>query len=204
MISLKNNFLFIHVPKTGGNSLQNILRHYSEDEIIHPKEHQDGVERFELRNRNYEISKHSTLANYQLVLDPSTFLSLFKFATIRNPWERMISFYFSPNRGVDDWDREDFIELIESVQTFRHYVCLDDHCGSRLDMNLDFIIRFEHLENDFKLVADKLDIRMDSLPKRNTSTRIHYSRYYDQELVSRVEKKFGEEIEFGKYKFEYS
>ena len=41
MISIKKNFLFIHVPKTGGNSMQNILRDYSEDQIVALAKHQD-------------------------------------------------------------------------------------------------------------------------------------------------------------------
>jgi len=36
MISIKHNFIFIHVPKTAGNSFQNILKNYSEDKIVSP------------------------------------------------------------------------------------------------------------------------------------------------------------------------
>ena len=40
--------LFLHIPKTAGNSIQNILRDYSEDEIV-ARGGQDGLERFEVR-----------------------------------------------------------------------------------------------------------------------------------------------------------
>ena len=34
MISLARQFLFVHVPKTAGNAIQNKLRAYSEDVVV--------------------------------------------------------------------------------------------------------------------------------------------------------------------------
>ena len=123
MISIQKKFLFIHVPKTGGNSIQNILKDYSEDEIVVLAKHQDGVERFEVRNKKYNITKHYSRSHYKSVLDIRTYCTLFKFAVIRNPWDRMISFYFSPHRGAIEWNRNDFLRLVSSVPTLGHYIC---------------------------------------------------------------------------------
>ncbi|UZQ55663.1 hypothetical protein OOK60_06210 [Trichothermofontia sichuanensis B231] len=71
-----------------------------------------------------------------------------------------------------------------------------------LDGDIDFLMRFERLEHDFKLVCEKLDIPYSPLPKRNQSCRDHYAKYYDEELKAIVGAKFREEIAFGNYTFE--
>ena len=216
MISIQKKFLFIHVPKTGGNSIQNILRCYSEDEIVTQAEYQDGVERFGVRNTKYNTTKHFTLSQYRSVLDAQTYRSLFKFATIRNPWDMLISFYFSPHRGEIKWDRNEFLTMVNDLSTLRHYICEQTYLervlsrfgihrvigSKKLDRDIDFLMRFEQLDNDFKVVCEKLDIPHSPLPKRNSSVRSHYSKYYDDELREIVRKKFSEEIEFGNYSFE--
>jgi hypothetical protein len=216
MISIRKKFLFIHVPKTGGNSIQNVLKDYSEDDIVALGKNQDGIERFEVRNKQYNITKHSTLSHYKSVLDARIYDSLYKFATIRNPWDMMISYYFSPHRGVDEWDRDDFLALLNTVPTLRHYICLNqlkdkilDKIGIQrsknqkaLDADVDYIMKFERLNDDFKAVCELLDIPYSPLPKRNASVRAHYSNYYDDELRELVRMKFVEEIEYGNYRFE--
>lgn len=219
MISIEKKFLFIHVPKTGGNSVQNILSAYSEDEIVTPAAHQDGVERFEVRSKQYDTVKHSTYAHYKQLLTPDLFKTLYKFSTIRNPWDMMISFYFSPHRGVKQWDREAFKKLIPQVAPLRNYIAhrsladkVNQKAGLRLvpskprplDADIDFIMRFEHLDSDFKTVCERLDIPYTPLPTRNRSSREHYSTYYDQELKALVQARFHEEIAFGGYRFERS
>jgi hypothetical protein len=63
MISLQKRFLFVHIPKTAGNSIQSVLRDYSEDQLVALRKEQDGIERFGLRNPRYKIKKHSTLSD---------------------------------------------------------------------------------------------------------------------------------------------
>ncbi len=211
MISLQKNFLFIHIFKTGGNSIQNILAPYAIDQIHAATEDQDGVERFRLKNDLYDVRKHSILAEYQLAIEPEVFQKLFKFTTIRNPWDRMISFYFSPHRGIDQWDREAFIELVHEVHTLDDFIRplpQAENWKSRLGIKskspenqIDFFLRFEHINEDFKTLCEKIDIPYTPLPHRNKSTRSAYQDYYDEELISLVAEKHKTEIELGGYSF---
>lgn len=201
MISIQNNFLFIHVPKTGGNSLQNVLKAYSEDDIVILAKHQDGIDRFEVRNKSYDITKHSTLSHYKSILEHELYQSLFKFATIRNPWDMMISFYFYPHRGVEEWDRNAFIALLNNVKNIRHYLCSGTQ-SLKIDSELDYLVKFENLDEDFRKVCENVGIPNILLPKRNQSTKKHYSTYYDSELIEIIGAEFKEEIEFGDYSFE--
>jgi hypothetical protein len=214
MISLKYNFLFIHVPKTGGNSIQTILANYSEDTLTNNKEHQDGIERFALSSSTYKLKKHSKLNRYRKVLPTKLYQQLFKFATIRNPWDKMISLYFSPHRGTDSWDRKDFIQLVGQAPALQDFVTLPSFrdrlekkfgLPSRprpLDKDIDHLIRFENLNDDFKDVCRKIGLpAAPELPLRNQGNRKHYSIYYDDELIDLVARKFTNEIEFGDYSF---
>ncbi len=203
MISIQKQFLFIHVPKTGGNSIQNVLKCYSEDEIVINGTHQDGIERFGLRNPRYEVSKHSPLSQYQSVMEPDIFNALFKFAVIRNPWDMLVSFYFSPHGGVQEWNRDGFLNLVKNIPTMRYFITgLHSRPQQRLDSDTDFLMRFERLDQDFKFVCEKIGIPHVQLPHRNKSERAHYSNYYDEELKEVVRNKFREEIAFGEYRFE--
>ena len=56
MISHKHKFIFVHAPKTAGNSIQNLLQSYSEDIIViskkqarHNAEGKSHLDRFGLK-----------------------------------------------------------------------------------------------------------------------------------------------------------
>lgn len=203
MISEKYQFLFIHIPKTGGNSIGQKLHEYSEDRLVTLAAHQDGVERFEVRHPSYPITKHSTLAVYKSLLAPALFRRLFKFATLRNPWERMISFYFSPHRGVTQWNPDAFRALVESTPPARHYLLAEasSPMDKPLDADIDFLLRFETLEHDLQRVWNQLGLPWRGLPRRNASQRGHYTDYYDDEMIALVQDRFSDEIAFGDYRF---
>src|SRR6266542_1999473 len=101
MISLQKHVLFGHIPKTAGSSIQTAMRDDSEDQLGAVRKEQDGIERFGLRNPNYNIKKHSTLAEYRDALGHEQFRNLYTFTCVRTPWDRMVSYYFTPTQSPE-------------------------------------------------------------------------------------------------------
>jgi sulfotransferase famil protein len=201
MISLRKQFLFVHIPKTAGNSIQSVLRDYSEDELVALRKEQDGIERFGLRNPNYKIKKHSTLSQYYDALGDEQFRDLYKFTCVRNPWDRMVSYYFTPTQKPENWNRKKFRETISKAVSVPDYLRLKNGEANPF-ANVDCIMRFENLANDFRAVCDAIGISPPGLPQYNRSNREHYSKYYDDELRELVRARFAAEIERFDYKFE--
>jgi len=201
MISLQKHFLFVHIPKTAGNSIQTALRDYSEDQLVALRKEQDGIERFGLRNPNYNIKKHSTLAEYRDALENEQFRSLYKFSCVRNPWDRMVSYYFTPTQSPETWDRKKFRKMISKIVSVADYLRLDEDDEDPFT-NVDYIMRFENLAEDFRTVCGKVGISAATLPRYNRSNREHYSKYYDDELRELVRTQFAAEIERFGYTFE--
>ena len=194
MISLRKRFLFVHIPKTAGNSIQSALRDYSEDQLVALRKEQDGIERFGLRNPNYNIKKHSTLREYRDALGDEQFRSLYKFACVRNPWDRMVSYYFTPTQNPEKWDRKKFRGIISKAVSIADYLRLDRDEEDPF-ANVDYIMRFENLAEDFRTVCGTLGISPETLPRYNRSRREHFSEYYDDELRELVRARFAAEIE---------
>ena len=201
MISFQKRFLFIHIPKTAGNSIQSVLRDYSEDQLIALRNEQDGIERFGLRNPKYKIKKHSTLGEYHDALGDEQFRNLYKFTCVRNPWDRMVSYYFTPTQNPETWNRKRFRGIISKAVSAADYLRLDNGEEDPF-ANVDYIIRFENLADDFRAVCTTLGISPLSLPQYNRSNRDHYSKYYDDELREFVRTRFASEIEWFNYTFE--
>jgi hypothetical protein len=201
MISFKKGFLFVHIPKTAGNSIQSFLRDYSEDQLVALRKEQDGVERFGLRNPNYKLRKHSTLREYHDALGNEQLRKLYKFTCTRNPWDRMVSYYFTPTQGPESWDRKKFHGIISRAVSIADYLRLKENEADPF-ANVDYIMRFENLADDFRSVCNQLDISPGTLPRYNRSTREHYSKYYDYELRELVRTRFSADIERFGYTFE--
>jgi hypothetical protein len=201
MISLQKRFLFVHIPKTAGNSIQSVLRDYSEDQLVALRKEQDGIERFGLRNPKYNIKKHSTLSEYHDALGEEEFRSLYKFTCVRNPWDRMASYYFTPTQKTETWNRKKFRGIILKAVSVADYLRL--HNGEEDPFaNVNYIMRFESLADDFRAVCKAINISPPTLPQYNRSSREHYSNYYDDELREIVRIRFAAEIERFNYTFE--
>lgn len=222
MISSQRKFIFIHIPKTGGNSIQNILHQYADDEVsVYQRPLEDikatlkergsvkiggmtiddiqTLERFGVANSRLNTQKHSPLQHYYDNWDPDFYGdwdNYFRFSVIRNPWERMVSLYWSPHAKRNRWNSSEFIKMVNEDE-----MPTTDYFTVNGVIDVNYFIRFENLGQDFEQVCRKLDIPKHKLPHVNRSRHTQYADYYDADTRDIVAKKFAHEIELFGFDF---
>ncbi len=169
---LSRKALFIHVPKTAGTSVQRSLF-------------------------GREVVGHQTFRQYELALPRRQLTSLFKFAFVRNPWDRLVSAWaFLRDGGYNHWDREWAEKNLAQFPDFESFVLqwisrktVENGYGhfrpqayylrnGRGRIDLDFLGRFENLARDFQRVAQLLGSSA-TLGSHNRSRRRQSSTYRD-------------------------
>lgn len=139
---------------------------------------------------------------------------VFKFAFVRNPWDRLVSgwrdkIYRSNALGLE----EGLHEQLREFDSFVDYIAEQDmrkanvHFRSQVELidveRLDFVGRFERFEADVRRVMETLGIEIDSMPWKNKSqNRRQYPTYYCKRTRDVVGKVFEADIEAFGYRFE--
>jgi len=208
MISRKHRFVFFHIPRTGGTSINKALSPFCE---IAPNS----------SNPNPAHHPHSNVLQIMEELGPD-FDDFFKFAIVRNPWDRLVSIYLwglqirKMPQGVENtWlSYSGFPEWVgnEFVPQYNAHASKKDRWGWEsctdflsVDGNLkvDFIGRFENLSQEWSKICSSigLDVELE-LEHWWGTNRDHYSTYYNDEIVDVVRSLFSKDIEHFGYKFE--
>jgi len=96
IISRGRNYIFVHAPKTGGTSLALALEDRAMKDDILIGDTPKAVQR---RKRLAALTpagrlwKHSTLADIDGIVSGEEMGRMFIFTLVRNPWDRMLSYY---------------------------------------------------------------------------------------------------------------
>ena len=188
--------IFVHVPKTGGVSIAKSLF-------------------------GCLAGYHIDLSYYQCIFDSKEFRTYFKFAFVRNPWDRLVSAYhYLKEGGMFASDRKwaernlssypDFEKFVKgwvnrgNVYTYRHFIPQHEFLRLRSGVpEVDFIGRFENLEGDFDTVKKRLGIEAE-LPAINAtrSRKKDYREYFTPEMEKIVNGVYRRDIDLFGYRFE--
>ncbi|WP_120636280.1 sulfotransferase family 2 domain-containing protein [Ruegeria sp. EL01] len=214
IISTSQGYVFVHIPKTGGTSLTLALeQRVSEDDILFGDTPVSITRRARAKTLNARgrLWKHSTLADIDRVLPEGELQNLFAFTMVRNPWDRIASYYHwlraqkfnhAAVTLAKASDFEGFVLHPAMQRSFqqhsaRSYMTMTDgaeHCQA--------YIRLEHFVQDADPLFKQLGFKVD-LPHLNRSTREQdYRQYYTAQSAEAVARACSEDIlRFG-YQFD--
>lgn len=197
MISDSHQFIFIHIPKCGGTSVEKSLLDLEgvNCDWSHPFPLMTLSDRDQSKyilSRNSQ--QHQPLNNFCEDLQEV----YFTFTFCRNPWSRALSTYFYHKK----------LNIINQSLSLKQFI-LNQRANpyhlnpqiSFINKNIDFIGSFERLQEDFDLVCDKLNISRRTLPHTNKSTATDYKDYYDNETREIIAQKYATDIEYFGYEF---
>jgi hypothetical protein len=196
VFSKKRNFIWPKVARTGGTSmLKGVLEKETPDIL------------------------HKTTAQQKLFgqLSEEEFKSYYKFTFTRNPWDRAVSLYFifksevggsfddfvhkTMSRLVSPMDKSSYGDLTRLDKNL-HRHCLPQHLAfwDGQKNYVDFIGRFEHIEDDWGQVKKAIGLN-GKVPHMSKTSHRDYRTYYDDNTKSIVEKIYQQDIELLGYKF---
>ena len=182
------DFIFIHINKTGGTSIINII--------------------------GKPFRKHLTANQVIQHIGQKKWNNAYKFTVVRNPWDKVVSQYkfrIKTNKSKMTEQRISFKDWVTKV--FKEKDSF--YYGGRPQMyipqvewlknvegeiDIDNILRFENITEDYKHMAKLLKINQ-NLPHLNSTQKSDYRGFYDEETKLIINKWFKEDIKQFGYKF---
>lgn len=204
MISNKHQCIFVHIPRTGGSSIETVLWPRKEEKDLW----QGFTSRF---NNEYQTDglQHLYARNIRKAVG-DRFDRYFKFTIVRNPWDKAVSSYAHAKKTARlkefldiDGDTEfktylDRIKEKDHVHWASQINFIKDEAGNTL---LDRIWRFEDYKETFKEILSEVGAGRGPVLHCKASARNKMDFYYDTEATETVAEMYKDDIkEFG-YEF---
>lgn len=206
ILSDTNKFIYFAVPKTATHSMREVLR----DSIG-----ESGWEQQQLFGKDVspiaQIAQiqhgHVSVNQIKAVVDAEKWNLYFKFAVVRNPFDRFVSVCAFLNRQSDNFSKEPqaWMKAAMTRPQFRQRLLVRPQVQQLLnehgDLEIDYVGRYEDLQRSMNIITDKLKIRRKKLPVKNASKHDEYKKYYDQSLYQTVADFYQDDLDFFDYEF---
>lgn len=217
LLSLRYNFLFVHIAKTGGTSIRSALQPlrwrdpwYYAQGICHRLSKLSGY------RIGMKFPRHAKAILAKEALPEPFYNELFKFTFVRNPWDLQVSSYHHIRRswprlveGRDEFGeflkwRLDPARPLEPIVEDSNQLQSDYIVDLHGNVIVDFLGHYEQLQADFDTVCQRIGIPPSTLyHKRKTTDRSRdYRSYYTDETAELVASYFARDLEILGYRFD--
>lgn len=206
IVSHSHRFVFAAIPKTGTHSVRQALREHLGDQDLE----QVGLfvdKRFPWPELAAIRHGHLGLAQVRPFLGTEAFDNYFKFAFVRNPFDRFVSYcaFVTRASGAFEEDpRSVMRHVLFEARPLQHvlfqpqHALLVDEDGTLL---ADHVGRVEEMQDSYDAVCARIGIPSARLEQVNGSRRGDYRDYYDAQLIEGVAALYRRDLELFGYGF---
>jgi hypothetical protein len=160
----------------------------------------------------HHFRNHTSMEEAERQIPSATFRKLYKFAVIRNPWDKLVSSYhFKQQRRGHEFTkrrvkRMSFSEFLRFAHATQQRKPLAYSQKRRIllgsgELGTDMILRFEQLSRDWSELTGRLKLDAE-LPVTNESTHRNYREFYSASDAEFVSENWSDEIEAFGYHFD--
>jgi hypothetical protein len=205
IISPQHRFIFAAIPKTGTHAVRQALREHMGPQDLE----QVGL----FVNRKLPIPDlakighgHLTLQQVRPYFKPEDFEGFFKFAFVRNPFDRFISYcaFMTREGGQFEQNPKGVMGHFIANPQWQHVLFQPQHTFvTDVDGKLltDYLGRVEEMQASYNDAARRIGIPRRPLDRVNASSRKDYRDYYDQPLIDGVAKLYARDLDLFGYEF---
>ncbi len=206
LLSVSHRFIFIHVNKAAGTSMQRALQLFAHT----PPNNALGKLKSKLNLvRDYRervFGEHATAGQLRQHIPQRVYDEFFKFAFVRNPWDWLASIYHylcnTPTHrhhqrvvAMASFAAYVDFEIARDKRSQTAFICDDN------EIIVDFVGRFETLQDDFSSVCRHIGVEA-SLPLVNKMDHCDYRELYDDMLIEKVARHWQDDIGLFAYEFD--
>ena len=207
IISHKHRFIFFAVPKTATHAIRQALStQLGEGDW----QQQALFGKNQLPIPALAAKEHGHLSVQEVLpyLSADVWRSYFKFAFVRNPFDRFVSTCFFLFRKEPEFAKAatTFMKRALDKRQFRERVLVRPQSSllnrSDGELAVDFVGRFEDLQASYDEVCRRIGITTTNLEKRNVSEHDQYAGYYDEQLKQMVTDFYRDDLVNFSYQFD--
>jgi hypothetical protein len=206
IVSHRHQFVFVAIPKTGTHSVRQALR----DHLGQEDEEQVGLfvqKRFSDEQLAAIRHGHLTLLQVRPLLGEEAFSKYLKFAFVRNPFDRFVSYCSFMTRANGEFSRDPqrvMRQMLFEMRPMDHILFKPQHyfiADEQGRLLTDVVGRVEEMQSSYEAICARIGIPVATLGQVNSSRRGHYRDYYDQELIDGVSELYRRDLELFGYTY---